>query len=156
LSKVPYAMDGMITVIFDGIHHRTCKQGEGFFIEYMSDYQLSIDNKYRDNKIERTESGSGCWVLSVTDDFLEAVGMFGNVDVGIPVQCTVVIQYPYLKDNIIIVDYIEETDFGIFAKSFMEEDTFSTPKKVSTLDRINFGVQVEAHWPRDLEPNIEN
>lgn len=147
LAKIPYTLrNGVGAVLVYGKEYSIPPQN--IRIAYKDDYEYGGENDYRDNRIKRHENGHGCYVAQIdVSDPITWANVTDDDDIRI------IISYPYLLDNYYLVEYLDDVDYGVVGKALREQNTFSTPNRISQRDVGYYGVQIETRWPRGLEPD---
>jgi len=147
LSKIPYNITNGIKASFAwGEVYEIPTQS--IRIVYQSGYEYGVEKEYRDNRIKRHENGHGCYVVQAS---VPADLTYSNITEDDITSFTV--SYPYLTGNYYLVEYLEDCDYGIAGRVLREQNTFSTPNRVSQRDMGYYGVQIETRWPRGREPD---
>ena len=146
INGIPYCSEyGIHGLYVHGLERYIEKNHMKF--RYRSTYEYTSENDYRNNKIKRHNQGMGCYTISIEDFYNTALETISDED-----TIYVTLSYTALMNNYYIVDYIVETDYGIFSTSLLEENSFTTPKRCPNSDTIFPQVQLTVGWPREEEP----
>jgi len=146
INGIPYCGEyGIHGVFVHGVEKYIGKSNMLF--KYRESYEYSSENDYKDNKIKRHNQGMGCYTISVKDIYNTAMETILDED-----DIYMSLFYTSLTNNYYIVDYIVDTDYGIFSTSLLEENSFTTPKRCPNSDTIFPQVQLTVGWPRGEEP----